>query len=807
MLRNYIYAALRNFRNNGFYTFLNITGLAVGLATCLIILLYVFNELGYDSYNTNEDRIFRIDREAMYGSSHYDNATVNPAFGPVAARDFPQVEKYTRLFRTTDMLVKKGKENIWETKVIWADSTIFDVFTLPMLYGDPKTALTDPRGLVITESVAKKYFGRTDVVGQNMVFNTYSVSRITGVIKDIPQQSHFNFDFFFPLMLNAFSRNDNWFGSGFFTYLLLKKGTDPKQFEEQLNRLEDGHFEETLQKTRKLSLAAFRQKGNSVHCSLMPLNQIHLHSNKLSELGANGSIQIVYLFSAIAGLILLIACVNFINLSTARAASRAREVGIRKVLGSVQKNLILQFLTESLLMSVLAMVLAIIIVWPLLAFFDQLTGRNISYLHLLNPLMAVSFLLLILAVGLLAGFYPAFFLSRFQPIKVLQGKLAEGFKGSALRNALVIFQFTITIILIIGTIFIYNQLNYIQHRDIGFNRNQVMVLRGANSLLVQAPRIKTAFGRIVGVEDITVSNYLPVKGQRLESMYYPTPSPNPKAVIRMQQWSVDEHYVPAMQLTMERGRNFSPQFSTDSTGIILNEAASKLIGAGDVVNKKMYRLDSAGQKQLSEFHVIGVVKDFNFSSLRKVVTPLCLILQPQNADIAVRITSANSSSIISQMSKIWKELAPNAPFDYTFMDDDFNNLYATERRTGVLLIAFTLLTVLIGCLGLFGLVTYAVEQRTKEIGIRKVLGASISSISAMLVKEFMGLVLIASLIAIPIAWFAVNKWLQDFAYRISIAWWVFIMAAIVAQLIAVMTISFKAFRAARANPVDSLRTE
>jgi len=455
----------------------------------------------------------------------------------------------------------------------------------------------------------------------------------------------------------------------------------------------------------------------------------------------------------------------------------------------------------------IALVFAILIAWLLLPYFDQLSGKEIHAATLFQPKMMLSLIVLMLIVGLLAGSYPAFFLSSFQPIDVLKGKLATGFKRSWLRNSLVVFQFVISIVLIFGTVVIYNQLNYIHNKDIGFNREQVLIIQHTDALRDQGESFKNELLQISGVQNATMSGYLPVNFNRSNDAFFTSPSLDQRTAISLQNWIVDENYIPTLDIKILQGRNFSKQYLTDSTAILINEAAAKFLATKDILNKKLYEIKDINSKSLFEFHIIGVVKNFNFSSLRDVVAPLAFKLGKDNGNISVRISTSDISNVLAQIKNKWKAIAPSQPFDYSFMDEDFNKLYTTEQRTGQIFITFAILAILIACLGLFGLVTYAAEQRTKEIGIRKVLGANVSNIVAMISKDFLKLILIASVIAFPLAWWGMNKWLQDFAYRINIAWWVFALAGVIAILIALFTISFQSIKAAVANPVKSLRTE
>ena len=807
MFKNYFKTAFRSLLKNKFYTSINIIGLAVGLATCLLIMLYVLDELSYDKYNVNAARIYRVNNEIKFNGNYLDLAQVPAVMGPTMLREMPQVQQYVRINWHGSFLVKKGDENIQEQRVAYADSTLFDVFTLPVIAGDAKTALKDYHSLVITETIARKYFNSTNVVGKTMLMNDTSNYKITAVIKDIPKQSHFHFDFFVPMLENFGNNEDNWLSENYTTYILLKKNADVKQVEAQLNPFMDRHVGPQLQSFVNISLNDFKKGGSYIRAGLTPLTAIHLHSNKQGDLEGNSNAEYVYIFSGIALMILLIACVNFMNLSTARSSNRAKEVGVRKVLGSLRANLIQQFLTESFLISFVALVVAILMAWLLLPYFNQLAGKEINAATLLQPSMLLSLIVLMLIVGLLAGSYPAFFLSSFQPIDVLKGKLAKGFKRSWLRNSLVVFQFVISIVLIVGTIVIYNQLNYIHNKDIGFNRNQVVIINHANTLGDRAETFKNELLQVSGVQSATMSGYLPVNYGRNSNTYFTSPTLDPTTGINVQAWTVDENYVPTLGLKIVEGRNFSQQFLTDSTGIIINEAAAKFLATKNLLNKKIYTLKDIHSKQLIDFHIIGIVKNFNFSSLRDVVTPLALFLGKDNGNISVRISSGDIPDAVAQIKNKWKAIAPSQPFDYSFMDDDFNKLYTAEQRTANVFITFAVLAILIACLGLFGLVTYAAEQRIREIGIRKVLGASVSNIAGMLSTDFLKLVIISAAIAFPLAWWAMNKWLQGFAYRVNIHWWVFVIAGILALLIALITVSFQAIKAAIANPVKSLRME
>jgi putative ABC transport system permease protein len=810
MFRNYFKTAIRNLYKSKGFSAINIIGLACGLATCLLIILYVADELNYDHYNKKLSQIYRVDADIQFGGHHFDLASSPDPLGAALKSNFPQVKQYVRLRDHGGFLVKKGNQNIQEDRVILSDSTLFDVFTLPMLAGDVHTALVNPNSVVLTESMAKKYFPKTettDVVGKTLTVNDTPLYKITGVVKDLPKESHFHYDFFVSIygQLSPYEINQ-WTSNNFNTYIVLDKNANSKKFASQLDDFVMKYVE-PLFKTMNITKEEFKKQGNYLHYNLIPLSRIHLYSHKDSELEANGNIQYVYIFSVIAFFILLIACVNFMNLSTARSSGRAKEVGVRKVLGSLRKNLITQFLTESMLISFISMILALAIAALLLPYFNTLSGKELTTQAFFSSWLLPSLLLLVIIVGLLAGIYPAFYLSSFRPVAVLKGKIAAGFKTGWLRSGLVVFQFAISIFLIIGTLVIYSQLNYIHNKNIGYDRDHVLVIKNTDALGNEAKVFKDEVLKLSGVQNATMTGFLPTAGWRSDSPLFPTPTTDTKNAISTQIWRIDENYIPTLGMKMEQGRNFSKDFPTDSSGIIINEAFAKLIGFRDAVNKPLYYMNNFPSTDFTKYHVIGVVRDFNFNSLHDVVTPLVFLLQPQNGSIAFSVNTANIGNLISSIQQIYKRAAPGQPFRYSFMDADFNKTYRAEQKMAGLSITFSILAILIACLGLFGLITYAATQRTKEIGIRKVLGASISNVVTMLSKDFLKLVLIAALIAFPVGWWAMNKWLQSFAYRIHVSWWIFLIAGITAILIALITVSFQAIKAAVANPVESLRTE
>ncbi len=813
MIKNYFKIAFRSLWKNKGYSAINIFGLAIGLATCLLITLYVTNELSYDNYTKNADRIYRINSDLRFGGGDLHMTQTSDMMGQLLKKDYPQVEEYTRIFNNDgDKLIKKGNEFINEPRVANVDSTFFTVFALPVIEGDIKTALHEPNTVVVTESTARKYFNTTNVLGKTIEVKNDATTvpyKITAVIKDIPHNSHFNFDFLFS-MKNVDYQWGQLTSHNFHTYLLLKPGTDYKAFEKNFGQYIDKYVIPYVQQFMKISsMDDLKKSGNKIEYSLLPLTSIHLHSDFSFEITPSGNIQYVYIFSAVALFILLLACINFMNLSTARSAKRAKEVGIRKVLGTERKTLIAQFLVESTITAIISMLIAVSIAYFVLPLFNDVAAKSLSVKDLLSIQILPYLILLPFVVGLLAGSYPALFLSGFKPIVVLKGNANTGFKKSNLRNVLVIFQFATSIMLIIGTIIVYSQLQYIQTKKLGFNKDQVLIIDGAYALNKNVQAFKNDVLAMQGVSSGTISSYLPVtNSSRSDNTYFKESVMDIKDGIDMQTWRVDYDYIKTMGMEIVKGRNFSKDYGSDSTAILITETTAKLLGYADPVGKMIYEPSSLqNDNSLYPKQVIGVIKDFHFESFHLKLGPLCMRLGNSTGLASFKVTAADTKNLIPQIESRWKILAPGMPFSYRFMNDSFNEMYRSEQRAGTIAIVFSLLAIFIACLGLFGLVTYMAEQRTKEVGIRKVLGASVSNVVTMLSKDFLFLVLIAAVLAFPVAWWAMHKWLQDFEYRISISVWVFVAAGMSALLIALLTVSFQAIKAAIANPVKSLRTE
>ncbi|MEO5592762.1 MAG: ABC transporter permease [Chitinophagaceae bacterium] len=803
MNKNYLKIAWRNLLKNKAFSFINILGLSIGISVCFIIMLYVQDELSYDRFNKNTDRIVRIFFKASINGGKISEAGVMPPVAKALKNDYPEVEDATRLKRDGRPKIEYQHKVFKEAEAAFADPNFFSVFTFPFLKGDPKTALVQPNTIVITEEMANRFFGNEEPIGKTLVYNNSGQFKVTGVIKKMPANAHFHFDLLSSLETIDFAKSSTWMEGDFFTYAVMKPGTDYKKLEAKLPGMVEKYMGPQIAQAMGMSLSQFRTKGNQLGFGLQPLTAIHLHPETTTELEPAGNIKYVYIFGAIAIFMLLIASINFINLSTAGAAKRAKEVGVRKVLGSGRLDLIKQFLFESILVTAIALFIAALIVQLALPVFNDLSGKNLQFGFDVKPIAAL--VALGLTVGLLAGIYPAFFLSSFKPIATLKGRLSASTKSLGLRSSLVVFQFFISVSLITGTIIVYQQMKFIQNIKLGYNKEQLLVISNSWALGKNEKTFKEQLVKDTRVENVTVSGYKPAgPTNNNNALAYPEGKDN--QVMTSLEYKIDEQYIPTLGIQMAAGRNFSPAYSTDSSAMIINEAAAKAFGFGNnAVGKIIVRQNSDRGKDY-RFTVVGVVKDFHFKSLHESITPLLMVLQPESG-IIVKVRTKDVAGLLSDMKKQWASYNIEEPFSYAFMDELYNKTYAAEQKTGTILNIFAVLTIFVACMGLFGLATYTAEQRSKEIGIRKVLGASVSQVTGMLSKEFLKLVLIGCIIAFPLSWWAMHKWLQDFAYRVDISWWVFLLAGVSALLIALFTVSFKAIRAALANPVKSLRSE
>jgi len=805
MLKNYLKIAFRNLRRNKAFSAINIFGLAIGMATCLVILLFISNELSYDRYNTKADRIVRVVFQGSIQGEKMAEAHVMPPVAQTLRADYPEVQEATRLRNYGTPRVTYKDKSFRENAFAFVDSNFFQVFTLPFLQGDPRTALAEPNTIVISQTVAQKYFGSANPMGKILFFKDYNTSlKITGVIEQVPVNSHFDFDIFASMASFPEAKSPSWMISEFYTYLVLPKNYDYKQLEAKLPQVVEKYMGPQLLPAMGMNLTQFRQRGNNVGLFLQPLTSIHLRSKLKGELGLNGDIQYVYIFGSIAVIMLLIAGINFMNLSTAGAAKRAKEVGIRKVMGSVKGELVQQFLLESVLLTAIALLLAVLLVQLTLPLFNDLAGTKLTLNITANLWLLPGLLLLGLLVGVLAGSYPAFFLSSFRPVAVLKGRFNSGKKSLSLRSGLVVFQFFISITLIVSTTVVYRQLRYIQNKELGYNKDQILLIP-EYALGNKAEAFQQQLQQDPRVVSVSTSGYLPA-GPSNNNNFTVYPDENTTQLVKTLRYEVDEQYIPTLDMKLAAGRNFSKNFATDSSGIILNEKAAAVFGWGkNALGHTLTSTNNEGTK--STYRVIGIVKDFHFKSLHEPISPLVMTLGNTSGTLIAKVKTQDMAGLLATTKNQWQQLTAEEPFSYAFLDERFAEAYQAEQKLGKILGIFAGLTIFIACLGLFGLATFTAQQRTKEIGIRKVLGASVSSIITMLSKDFLKLVFIANIIAWPLAWYGMHQWLQDFAYRIDISWWIFGLAGVAALLIALLTISLQAIKAAVSNPVKALRSE
>lgn len=807
MLKNYFKIAFRQLKKEKIYSAIKIGGFALGIAACLLIALFIRDELSYDKNYVHGDRIYRLLHE------YDDNGKATLSWSnqaPIAVtlkKDFPEVEKAARML---DFPLFKGAgsnqvrkaaatQSLYEKGFAYADQDLLDILDVHMVYGDRSHALTQPNTLVLTRRMAQKYFPRTNPVGKVLQLNNESSYTITAVMEDFPSNTHFQYDFLLTLKGIEFwpGEQENWVNTNYFTYVQLRPGANVKQFEAKLDVLNKEYI---LPYFLRIGWRDAAKITNANKYHLQPVRDIHIDAS-VEDGHSHGDIRFIWLFGAVAFFILALAAINFINLVTAKSAGRAREVGLRKTLGSLRIHLIRQFLAESLLMSSISFAVGIVLAWMLLPLFNVLADKSLVIpwqAGWLAPVMLLS----AAVTGLVAGIYPSFYLSSFRPIQVLKGQIAKGAKGAGLRSALVVFQFTTSIILIIGTMIIYHQVQYIMHRKVGFDKDQVMLIQGTEVLGANIKTFRNELKRLPIVTDASIGDYLPVTGTKRNGGSAWLEGKTVVDRAKTQFWIIDENYLPTVGIHLVAGRNFSPQIATDSQAVIINQTLAKRLNLGNnAIGKRMN--DGDGLKT-----IIGVVEDFNFESMRQnAVGGVAMEWGISPGIVSVKLRSADMSQVIPAVTAEWKKFNAGQPIRFTFMDQSFAAMYADVQRTSGIITGFAVLAVIIACLGLFALSAYMAEQRSKEIGIRKVLGASVGGITTLISKDFIRLVLISVLIASPIAWWGMNKWLQDFVYRAPVSPWVFVLAALAAIGIALFTVSFQSIKAAMSNPVKSLRSE
>lgn len=809
MLRHHLKLAWRNTWRNKRVAFINIAGLAIGIATCLVILLFVQHEWSYDRFHEKADRIVRVMFSANVQGEKMNEETVMPPVAQTLKAECPEVEDATRMHYTGTQVIEQEGRFFRDFKVAYADPNFFSVFTLPMLEGDAKTALAQPNMAIVSRTVAEKLYGKTSPIGQVLRFKHWEKPfKIAGVMADMPQTSHFQVDIFTSMASLPAAQDPTWMNSNFYTYLVLREGTGLQQLEAKLPAIVDKYMGPEMQQGLGMTIQEFKAKGNQLTLKLQPLTDIHLHSpaGMKTDLNPPGDARYTYIFGAIALFMLLIACINFMNLSTAGSARRAREVGVRKVMGSSKGELVRQFLLESLLMAFFSLLLGVVLAELALPVFNQLADKNLRFDYLSMPWLLPSLLLFGLLTGLLAGSYPAFFLSAFQPQKVLKAQATGGGGSVGLRNGLVVFQFCLSITLMVCTGVVWRQLSFIQTTKLGYDAEAVMVVRNTWALGENEAAFREQTKQDPRVRSMSNSGYLPAGPTWDNNMFYAADL-EPDRTIKTLRYDVDDQYIPTLGMKLVAGRNFSGENAADSSKVVINQAAVKAFGWQDgALGHTILAAFKKGQVR-KQYEVVGVVEDFHFKSLHEHISPLVMVHVPNRGDIILKVDVSETAGLLATLGENWQRMSSGEAFEYSFLDERVYATYQTERRTGTVLAIFAGLTILVACLGLLGLAIFTTSQRTKEIGIRKVLGASIPSVVGLLSKDFLSLVILSLVIASPLAYFLMEKWLQDFAYRIDIHWSVFALAGIVAVGVAFLTVSFQSVKAALANPVKSLRSE
>ena len=796
MMRNYFKMAWRSLNRHKLFSLVNISGVAIGIAAFWVIALYVVDELSYDRYHVKADRVFRVVQHGRWGKGSFDLAVTSAPYAPTLKADYPEVEDAVRIDPEGGGKISFGEKQIEAPDVAFADNSLFNLFTYHFLDGDPKSALANPHCIVLTKTLAQKLFSDPfSAVGKTIFFDRNDPVNVTGVMEDVPPESHFSFSAF-----RSFNSNftDRWANADLFTYVLLRRPDDHKKIEAASPAFYDKYL--------KTELA-----GIQYRMELQPLTSVHLHSHLQFEMGNNGSMTYIYVFSIVALLILSLAIINYVNLTTARSIVRIKEIGIRKVIGSGRLALVFQFFSESVLVTLLAAMIGIVLVQLSLPFFNQLSGKTLDVWQLGPVRSVVLFAGVALVSGFFSGLYPALFLSRFAAIPAMKGQMGNQSTTLIFRKSLVTFQFVITILMIVGSTVLYRQLHYMMNRDLGFNKSRMLSfhirshtarqeVEALKAELLRSPLIESAAaaGNPIGNNDIGETDFnLGPDGNT---------APDTKIV---EQLIIDEDFIPAMQIKLFQGRNFEKgAMDSAQNAIIINQTLASELGWKDPVGMRVRTGVDKGVLQWST--IVGVIRDFNSYSLQHKIAPMKLMLAPTANDkdnLYVRVSGRNIPAALDYVRAIYHRFDPDNALDYQFLDQNFARQYQTEQKQGSFLLIFTILSICIACLGLFGLVTFAAQQRVKEIGIRKVLGASAASIVTLLSREIVYQVILATAIATPIAWLATNKWLQGFAYRTANPWWVFAGAGFIVLLITFLTISIRSVKAAFANPVESLRSE
>jgi len=809
MIISFIKIGIRNLIKNKIYSAINMLGLGVGFAGCILIGLFVQDEISFDTFHKNSDNIYRLALERIYPSHSTYYAITPHSFGEVLPEELPEVEQVVRLFNFVNPVVIRfekptGEQMVMEEEhALLADSNFFKVFSIELLRGDPETVLRGGNSLVLTRSTAERYFGETDPINKILVTGAGEFT-VSGVCEDVPDNSHFRFNVIGSLNSLEFFNNMNYTGFSAYQYLVLNEGADPGALELKLPDIVKKYAGPQIQENLSISYEDYLKAGNGYRYFLQPLTSIHLHSRLENEMQANGNIATVYIFISISLFILIIACINFMNLATARSSERAREIGIRKTLGSSRKKIIFQITLESVIISLISLVLGIAIVSTTLPYFNQLAGKQLD-LQLESLILPILFGFAIL-VGVMSGMYPALFLSAFRPSEVLKGRFSSGIRGIWLRNSLVVFQFFISIVLIAGTLIIYRQLNFLQNRQLGFDKDNIVIIERAFALDEQFDAFREELSTFSFVKNVGVSSSIPGRDQFFGAFFQ---AHEGSEVLTTKNMVIDENYIETLNLDMVEGRDFDIGFE-DSLSLIINETAVKAFGIKDPVGATL-TTPAAGEVPAITFTIVGVVKDFNFQSLHNKITPLTMFYANNNAQyINVKMNTGRFSDNINEMEQLWKQYVPDEPFKFSFLDQNLSTLYKAENDSGMIMLIFSVLAIIIASVGLFGLSAYTTMQRKKEIGVRKVMGSSVGGIITLLSRDFARLIVISFLFALPMVYLGMAKWLDGFAYKIKIASvypMVILVAGVISVFIAFITVSYHSIKAAVTNPVDSLRYE
>ncbi len=810
MFKNYLKTAYRNIKGNLGHSFINIAGLAIGIACCIAIFLFVQHELSYDRYHENAERIYRIGLHGVIGATEFNGIYTCSPLAQTLVNDFPEVARATRIFQGGYPVVRYGEKVFSEERFFWADSTLFEVFTIPLLEGEPGVALNKPGTVIISRAMQDKYFGDESGMGKIITTDNRRDYTVTGIMENFPKNSHFHFDFIGSLATYAeLSQNPLWVSNSVYTYILLEKNSKPEQLESKFPNMVRKYVSPQIQAAAGITYDQMVEIGGAWDYFLQPITDIHLKSDLDNEIEPGGNIAYVNIFSVIAIALLLIACINFMNLATARSAGRAREVGIRKTVGSTRSQLIGQFLAETIVVSLISIFFAIIIFEVLKPTFNMLAGMQLAIHYLGNFLTIPALVGFGIVVGVLAGLYPALFLASFRPVNVIRGSvnLRGQNRSPWLRSGLVIFQFTASVAILIGTFVVGNQVSYIKNKDLGFNQENLILVQKTDDL---GPQI-TAFKQelLQNANIIGVSNAISLPGHLYSANAHKLASAGGDQTHVLWDSRTDVDFVTTFGIEMVAGRYFSAEFPTDSSAAVINEATARALGIDDAIGEELEEMGPTPDR--SNFYtIIGVMKDFHFESMHQVIRPMVIKLMPRGGVgryTLVRVQPENRQETIAFIENTWRKFAGAQAFEYVYFEDDFATIYKPEQQTGNILNLFSVLTFIIACLGLFGLASFTAEQRTKEIGIRKVLGSSVAGIIVLFSKQFSKWVLIGNIIAWPIAYVVMRRWLQGYAYQTNLNVLIFIYAAILSLVIAWLTVSYQSIKAALANPVDALKYE